>query len=284
MQYLRDLQDEDINQLLDLGESLKTQLKDFEQQQIINKTIFVEVIKAIMQAYQQQTRLELPIELRSFAVAEVFYDLETLIRTYISTEQAAIVTIPMRADMVLNGSKDYDYMVNDLIEINALVVAKRKNISLDTTEEEEQEQKDEEVQKSKYTLDQINEVLHQSNEYASIGSCGNALEAIEELEIMIEDFDKYNHLIIDRPLIQNNKAFALFCLNRLDEALECIDDVLYDNEDFALAHHTRAEILDALGYYREAVASMDRAIALDNTPDKVEFREMIWRKLRRGRW
>jgi len=272
MQYLKDLQDEDINQLLDLGESLKMQLQDFEQQEIINKANLVEGIKAILRAHLHQTELELPIELRPRSVAEAFYTFENLIKAYITVEQAAMVTLPMRAEMILSGSQGYDKMIDDLVEINALAIAERKNIPVETPKTLEEGE-------SKYTLEQINEALHQSNEYAGVGSFVNALEAIEHLEMMIADFDKYHILIIDRPTIQNNKAFAFFRLGHLDEALTCIDELLINREDFALGHHTRAEILDALKRYQEALESMDRAIALENTPDKVAFRECILKKI-----
>ncbi|OJJ14457.1 hypothetical protein BKI52_42505 [marine bacterium AO1-C] len=269
MQYLKDLQDGEINQLLTLGEDLKAQLQDFERQEIVTKASFVEGLRAILQSHLHQTRLVLPIELRPRSVAETFYALENLIKTYIAVEQATMATLPMRAEMILNDQYSYKALVDDLVEANALAIAERKNILPKTREEGE----------SKYTLEQINEVLHQSNEYAGVGSFANALEAIEQLERMIADFDKYHILVIDRPTIQNNKAFAFFRLNRLNEALHCIDKLLANYEDFALGHHTRAEILDALVRYEEAIESMDQAIALENTPDKVAFRESLLKKI-----
>ena len=146
MQYLRDLQDEEINQLLELGENLKNQLQDFEQQEIISKANLVEGIQAILQAHLHQTRLELPIELRSRLVAEAFYTLENLIKAYIAVEQATMVTLPMRAEMILNDKYSYTALVDDLVEANALAIAERKNILPTTLEDGE----------SKYTLEEIN--------------------------------------------------------------------------------------------------------------------------------
>ena len=122
-------------------------------------------------------------------------------------------------------------------------------------------------------------MLYQSNEYASLGSFINALEAIEQLEMMMADFDKYYILIIDRQTIQYNKAFTLYRLNRLSDALTCVESLLANHNEFALGYHTQAEILDGLERYQEALESMDQAIALEDTPDKVAFRERILKKM-----
>ena len=135
MQYLKDLQDKEINELLDLGNDLKRQLKDLEQQGVITKVNFVEGIQAILQAHLHQTQLVLPIELRSQAATTFFYSLENLIKTYAIAEQAALVTIPMQTETILNGTQTCEKLVDSLVETNALGIAKRKNIAVEVPED-----------------------------------------------------------------------------------------------------------------------------------------------------
>ncbi len=69
-------------------------------------------------------------------------------------------------------------------------------------------------------------------------------------------------VLVDRDVIHNNHAYYYYRLGQPETALRELDELLADRPVCALAHHTRAEVLVALGRYPEALASIERAIKL----------------------
>ncbi len=69
-------------------------------------------------------------------------------------------------------------------------------------------------------------------------------------------------VLVDRDVVHNNHAYYYYRLGQPETALRELDKLLADRPTCALAHHTRAEVLVALGRYPEALASIERAIKL----------------------
>ncbi|TET74627.1 MAG: tetratricopeptide repeat protein, partial [Dehalococcoidia bacterium] len=62
---------------------------------------------------------------------------------------------------------------------------------------------------------------------------------------------------------RGNKAIALGNLNRLAEALACLDEALLLNPDYAEAWYNKGVALEKLGQWKQALAAYERARELE---------------------
>ncbi|RMF45056.1 MAG: tetratricopeptide repeat protein, partial [Deltaproteobacteria bacterium] len=62
-------------------------------------------------------------------------------------------------------------------------------------------------------------------------------------------------------MARNNRGNLLLKLGRLDEALACFDALLAESSDLAIAHYNRACVMARKRQVREAVRSLEQAIA-----------------------
>jgi tetratricopeptide (TPR) repeat protein len=269
MQYLKNLKDPEINALLEKAAHLAESLKLLEKNGDIDRQVFYETTREICRAFMKQKAYENPF---SADVKKAIDELEGLIYETLSEENNSLVLIPITLEVMQANEGDYSELTDYLAETIAINIAERKGLALEEEEPEGYEGP---------TLEEINEQLDQSAEFADREDFENAVAALNRALDMIGEFREKatSILIIDVPGILNNKAYYLFRLNRLQEALESINLALKENEQYAIAYYTKAEILDEMGQFHEAVACMDEAIDLDDSPDKHRFRKSILNKI-----
>ncbi|MEJ2199801.1 MAG: tetratricopeptide repeat protein [Desulfuromonadaceae bacterium] len=81
----------------------------------------------------------------------------------------------------------------------------------------------------------------------------------------------------------NNKGNILIDLGRLDEALQCFDQILDRTDSYPLAHYNRACVFALRGKVREAVQSLGRAAAQDVNFIKDALRDPDFDRVRSSR-
>ena len=104
----------------------------------------------------------------------------------------------------------------------------------------------------------------------ALRATGDAAGAKQELERFQELSGAHgpDHLQAAQLTAALGEAEELALQNRLNEALERVDELLRDQPDAAQAHVLRAKLLSAQGYDSKALASIVRAREL--APDSVE--------------
>ena len=71
------------------------------------------------------------------------------------------------------------------------------------------------------------------------------------------------HSMPDRAEEWCNKGIALGNLNRLEEALACLEEALRLNPDYAEAWYNKGVALEKLGQWKKALAAYERARQLE---------------------
>ena len=92
------------------------------------------------------------------------------------------------------------------------------------------------------------------NELIATGQCDQALASVEEL--MNEE--QPNDASMGGLLHIRSRAYA--CLGRLDDALQSVNDSMFNNENMEYKNELKAQYLILLGRYDEALPLLDEAI------------------------
>lgn len=252
-----------------LAKELKEQLLQLDLLNLMNRQIFSEEVKEMIQAllhtkpYQNNYSETRP--------GEAFAKLYGLLSHYFKSNPNALVLVAANVDQIQSGQQTYAYLVNFLLDSILLEMGETAGLS----------EKSPETPKVDFQveLDELNAMIHQSNQKSAEGKFGEALQAVDEVFRLAELLKQKTKLIYDKANLINNRAFYLFCLDRCEEALTDINKALALQPDSGLFHHTKAEILDRMGKFKEALTSIDKAIELENSPDKQEFRQIILGKI-----
>lgn len=270
MQYLYKLNDPDINACLESADQLALELNTLAKNGLIDSTRFYEATREICRAFVRGQDFVNNFEAPA---AAVFNQLKNMMFDTLKLD-SNMVLIPITLEVMQANGDNYKDFTDYLGETLAITIAEQKGLALEQEEEEEEEDYD------GPSIDEINEELELSAEYADREDFENAVASLNRLLDMIEEFSNNTSslLVIDVPGILNNKAYYLFRLNRLQEALLAANDALKLNSEYAIAYYTKAEILDEMGQIEEAIACMDDAIELEDSPDKQRFRKSLLTK------
>jgi tetratricopeptide (TPR) repeat protein len=114
-------------------------------------------------------------------------------------------------------------------------------------------------------------LLHKVDEYSNNYAYAQAIQVIHELLRIGDVYFFY----FDRLLVLNNRAYYYHRLGQNEIALQEIEALLQTNPDFAIAHHTKAEILVALKQYPEALISIHKAIEIEPSVNKEIYKSEI---------
>ena len=267
LQNFRKINDPDINKWLDLADLINNDLIRFDKAGIVNKQNFFEAGRNICDAYLKKTPFTNPF--RDTEAAGTFDELMKMIHILFQNEESARVLIPMSFEMVKDGDEPYDTVLRYVVEGICIAVAQSKN--LEYQEEDNNEKND--------ITKRINELVAKSNKYARDQKYEDAIAIIDSLLKEIDEFSENKLLFVDKATIMNNKAYFLFCVGRLDEALVTVDNALKTYPDIAIVHYTKAEILNGKDMLKDAVASIDKAIDLEYSEDKIQFKNSILSKM-----
>lgn len=121
--------------------------------------------------------------------------------------------------------------------------------------------------------DQFNSLLDKVEDHADNEEYQEAIIVLDEAFSLAE---KEPLLFYDRATMYNNRAYYNFCLGNFEEALSDCKIALEDTEE-GFFYHTKAEILHGMKRSDEALEAINKAIEMESTPDKIEFREEILR-------
>jgi tetratricopeptide (TPR) repeat protein len=112
------------------------------------------------------------------------------------------------------------------------------------------------------------------------------LAEYEDYEAAIEKLDKAlllgesePLLIYDRINMINNRAFYNCQLENYTEALADIDLAISEDPENGLLYHTKSEIFAEMGIFSKALEFIDKAILLEDTKDKHDFRRTILERI-----
>jgi tetratricopeptide (TPR) repeat protein len=273
MEHLRKADDPDIDGWLDLAERLNEDLVNFEKKGILDKDKFYEAGRSISRSFLYKTAF-----INDFSQTEAarsFEDLCKMLHKLFELEQTAAVLIMMAFDLIKSGEEKYDYVIEYAAEGICLAIAEQKGLHIEYPEEEDG--KDEEADAD---LERINELVEKTNMYDDQKKYDDALNSVNSLLTMIGGYPKDRLLIIDEASIMNNKAYYLFVLGRMDDALDAADKALAKYPKKALIHHTKAEILNCKGLYGEALDSINKSIELEPGDDKMDLKKKIMEQIR----
>lgn len=271
MQYLYNLNDPDINACLEHANQLALELNTLAKNGLIDSTRFYEATREICRAFARGQDFVNNFE---SSAQPVFNQLKNMMFDTLKLD-TNMVLIPITLEVMQANGDNYKDFTDYLGETLAITIAEQKGIVL---EQEEAGEDDENYDGP--SIEEINEELELSAEYADREDFENAVASLNRLLDMTEAFSNNasSLLVIDIPGILNNKAYYLFRLNRLQEALLAANEALKRNSEYAIAYFTKAEILDEMGQIEEAIACIDDAIELEGSADKQRFRKSLLAK------
>ena len=93
---------------------------------------------------------------------------------------------------------------------------------------------------------------------------GNALQALNQLEVAVASFDRALSLQPNIAEAYFNRGNALHALNKLEAAVSSFDRAIQLKPDYADAYNNRGRVQQALKQSEAAVASYDRAISINH--------------------
>jgi tetratricopeptide (TPR) repeat protein len=268
MQSLRQLNDLDINAILDTAENLAENLGRMEtEERFIREDFFTEV-SAMCRAVLYDRTYNNGFDGEMADLMKRLYD---MIAKNIRLNQNSIVLIPITLELMQANQSAYRELTDYLAEGIALDAAEKKGIKIESYE----------YHYDGFDLDELYAQVSLSEEYADREDFENAVSCLNRVIDILENILKNETIspVIDLAAVLNNKAYYLFRLNRLNEALEVIFSTLNLNSSKAIYHYTYAEILDALGDFDKALDAIDEAIRLEDSPDKRAFKKSILAKI-----
>lgn len=263
MDYLRALNDPDINSVLNSANDLAKNLKSIEEEGFIKKN---QILDSAAQTCRDFMNNKTSAEIYDGPVATCLKELRDMILYNLKNNMSSIVMIPLSLEVMKANNDEYTTLTDYLAEGIALNIAERKGLEIETLDEENDS-----------PLDDINQLIRESEEYVGRQDYENAVACLNRLiDILQNNLKNYNNTVFPSlSKVYNNLAYYLFCLNHLQEALQAVDKGLAEDKALAILHYTKAEILDGLGQFEAAVSCMDEAIRLEDSPDKHVFRKSI---------
>ncbi|MCU0436541.1 MAG: hypothetical protein MUC49_01420 [Raineya sp.] len=198
-----------------------------------------------------------------------------MVSLYFHNNTNAVVMIPMALDLIVTGNQPHTYMTDFLADVITIGMPDKKRVSKKMEPETPADPQEEAGRQ----MGHINYLIDEINNYARQEDYLNALRTINEVVPQIESFSQREIVIIDLPAILNNKAYFTLKIGKPETALEVVQDLIQKKPDYALAYHTQAEIFDEMQRYREAVISIDKAISLEESADKIEYKNQLLAKI-----
>jgi tetratricopeptide (TPR) repeat protein len=196
---------------------------------------------------------------------EVFSnDLYSLISKYTLTGAGSFITLSTTIELVKCHSKNPEYLI-DLV-CDMILISMGENVEFEEKNEYEEES------------EKINALTYEIVELESQGFYEEAIEKIDFQLSLVEELNKKTFLIYDKMAVLNNKAYYLYMLSRLDEALDVANKAILEYEDAPELYHTRAEIFEAQEKYDLALNDISKSIAFADSKSKQDLLKTIFTK------
>lgn len=211
------------------------------------------------------------------SLEKAFDGLFEMVALYFQNNSNAIIMLPMAVDLIVSGNKKHSYLTDFLVDIITVGMPDKKRFSKNMPPETPTDPREETGRQ----LGHINFLIDNMNMYAQQKDYLNALKTIEEIIPQIHTISQNTEgvIIIDLPAILNNKAYFNLQIGKAAYALEVIQNLIQKEPNFALAYHTQAEILEQMQRYNEAMISIDKAIVLEESEDKLQFKSQLLEKM-----
>lgn len=126
MTNLRNLNIPEINRLIELSDRLSRQLLKLEENKEITPADFGMVIQSILRSYITNEKFVSKRSNKELSL--VYFQLESLILSCVSIEKSALSRITEIQKLIVFGNGSYSLLINYLIEMSCLFIARRKGI------------------------------------------------------------------------------------------------------------------------------------------------------------
>lgn len=286
----RDIKDKDIEHVYALSDSIYMDLILAEEMGFMSRTSFAETANKIIEAIKNKESFDNPFKQTS--QENIFFLLDNFIRAHIIDairmgQNDVFDRILLQITEVVDGSRQYYEFADYLADIIVIAMAQDKGIDLKTFAN----RANKEATLLRAIEMQVDLKMLEVNMFIRDNKYKMGLELLnKDLLPMMEKLFKnhfnfpfnqpYNKVLelVDRGMnnptigrrllnniwmMKNNVAFCLLKLREFDEALHEIKEILSLHLYFYLAWHTKAEILEEMGKFEEAIDAIDKAIDLN---------------------
>jgi tetratricopeptide (TPR) repeat protein len=182
-------------------------------------------------------------------------------------DQGSLVLIPMQVGLMESNVLSVEEFVEYLHETILLLYNIEDHTRAVAPDHDEDLKNVEEAFNS--LLDEVEELAEYEDYEAAIEKLDKALLLGESEPLLI--YDRINMI--------NNRAFYNCQLENYTEALADIDLAISEDPENGLLYHTKSEIFAEMGIFSKALEFIDKAILLEDTKDKHDFRRTILERI-----
>jgi tetratricopeptide (TPR) repeat protein len=240
----------------DTADAMDAGLGDYLERKILSENDIYEFVRSACKSILEQKRFQNSFQGKEpESLLESFYE---FIRLAMSNENT-LAMVPLQMSLYKSGQLTLREFINYLRDTVLLT----KGYDIPAAGEEGDEYLNLE--------DDFNAWLDKAEDAASADNYETAIEALDKAFLLAA---KEPMLFYDRCTMYNNRAYYNFRLGNLEEALKDCEIAIEDQEQ-GLFYHTKAEILLEMKRYADALEAINKAVALEPSSDKKEFREII---------